>query len=328
MVAAAAASLFVATAARAEYPGHNGSLAYELFSYGDTEGGPPFTLSDAIIVGHQTIASCTNNGPNGQLQCDFGAPSFSPDGQTVVFSREVAAAGTSAAYQPTAGRLMLTAADGTNPQMLPRLTADDEQPAFLPSGSALVFTGRTAAGSNPNLYSVNTDGTGLKQLTTAGGSQPAPCANGAVAYIEKDRLYLRNRNGSTRRLTRIASWAPSCAPNSRTIAFLHAGQLYVIGSKGTQLRRVSKASGYGPGGVDSGSSAYADTFSPDGTRIAMMVGYDVLTQNGSEEALVRVGLRGHRVGSTMVIASSSFSGDSGQTDSQDVAGLAWRPSSY
>jgi Tol biopolymer transport system component len=221
---------------------------------------------------------------------------------------------------------MLVGADGGKPRLLPRLTADDEQPTFLPSGAALVFVGRTSPNAKANLYTVNTDGSDLRKLTSAGGSQPAPCTDGAIVYVNRDKLYLRERHGSSRLLTRIEATAPSCAPNSRTIAFIHAGELYVIARDGRRQRLLTRASRYGAGpGEGYGSGAYADTFSPDGKQIAMLVGYDVLSQNGSEEALVDVDLRGHRTARKLVVADSSFSGDSGQTDTETVAGFAWRP---
>jgi Tol biopolymer transport system component len=65
---------------------------------------------------------------------------------------------------------------GGNVELLKALTSDDEQSAFPPGGRTIVFTGH--ASGQTNLYEVAGDGTGLKQLTTSGGSSPAPCANG------------------------------------------------------------------------------------------------------------------------------------------------------
>ncbi len=226
---------------------------------------------------------------------------------------------------------MLLASDGSDPRLLPPLTAGDEQPAFLPSGRALVFSGRATARATPDLYSVATSGRGLRRLTTGGGTDPAPCANGSIAYIrgsgEHARLYLRIGGRSvSHRLSTLEASAPSCAPDSRTIAFIHQGELFVVSSTGRRLQLVTRASGYGPRDEpDSGSGAFADTFSPDGNQIAMLVDYNVDSANGSEEALASVNLRGRTTAPKLVIGDSSFSGDSGQADDDTSTGVSWQP---
>jgi Tol biopolymer transport system component len=57
------------------------------------------------------------------------------------------------------------------------LNAEDGDPVYLPSGQTIVFDGRTAgrpdgrtaAKATRNLYTVRTNGTGLKRLTSNGG---------------------------------------------------------------------------------------------------------------------------------------------------------------
>ena len=290
-----------AGAADAAYPGHDGEQAYDLNSYNDTEGGPPFTLVDTLQTRERTLTTCSNTDPSeATLACSYGAPSYSPDGSMLVASRT-----------PQAGHpeLMLVASDGTDPRLLPPLTADDEQPSFLPSGHALVFTGRVSAGRPTNLYSVGISGRDLRRLTSAGGADPAPCANGSIAYIrgsgEHGRLYLRAGGGALHRLSTLEASAPTCAPDSRTVAFIHQGSLYVVSSNGRNLRLVTKASGYGPKDEpDSKTGAFADTFSPDGGQIAMLVDYNVDSANGSEEALVSVNLHGRTTEPTLVIETA------------------------
>ena len=256
------------------------------------------------------------------MACSYGAPSYSPDGRTIVVSQSP---------QSGSPSLVLLASDGSSSRLLAPLTADDEQPAFLPSGRALVFTGRATAEATPNLYSVATSGHDLRRLTTAGGADPAPCANGSIAYVrgsgEHARLYLRSADGSaSHRLSTLEASGPSCSPNSRTIAFIHQGELFVVSSTGRGLRLVTKASGYGPKDEPGSSSgAFADTFSPDGSQIAMLVDYNIDSANGSEEALVSVDLHGRTTAPKLVIGDSSFSGDSGQTDDQTSTGLSWQP---
>ena len=51
--------------AHAEYPGHDGEQAYDLNSYNDTEGGPPYTLVDALQTRERTLAACRKPRPIG-----------------------------------------------------------------------------------------------------------------------------------------------------------------------------------------------------------------------------------------------------------------------
>ena len=60
-------------------------------------------------------------------------------------------------------------ARGGGARTLPPLNAEDEDPVYLPSGQTIVFDGRTAAKATRNLYTVRTNGTGLKRLTSNGG---------------------------------------------------------------------------------------------------------------------------------------------------------------
>ena len=130
--------------AHAEYPGHDGEQAYDLNSYNDTEGGQPYTLVDALQTRERTLTACRNPDPSvARLACSYGAPSYSPDGRTAVVST---------ASQTVGSRMMLLGSDGSDSRTLPRLTADDEQPAFLPSGRALVFAGRATVNAPFNLY--------------------------------------------------------------------------------------------------------------------------------------------------------------------------------
>ena len=105
-----------------------------------------------------------------------------------------------------------------------------------------------------------------------------------------------------RQLTRRGGSSPSCAPSSHQIAFVRGGTLYTIGSSGRHLHRVTK------------TPAYAPTYSPDGTELAFLTSYNVLTQNGTQVALVLVNLKGRLVEPKLVVANTSFSGDSGVQD--------------
>ena len=153
-------------------------------------------------------------------------------------------------------RIMVINADDTGETELPALTVDDAQPAFLPSG-ALVFAGRASRRKLQNLYTAAIDGTGLRQLTRSGGSQPAPCSDGSIAFIRDHDLYLWLASGRVRELARGVSW-PDCSPNNRQIVFLHKQDLYVISNVGRRMRQLTHH----------GIAVGAATFSPNGKLIA------------------------------------------------------------
>ena len=300
-----------AAPASATYKGKNGELAWESFAGTDNGGGPPGPQeTDTVETRARTLAVC--DGTSGSLPCEFGAPSYSPDGQSVVFSRLVP---TNALNdEGDQGQLEIVGSDGSDPSILPRQTADDEHSAFLPSGNSIVFDGRSAETATPNLYTVATDGGGLFQLTSNGGSDPAPCANGTIAFVRNGNIYLLHpSSGDVRQLTRRGGNSPSCAPNSHQIAFVRGVTLYTIGSSGRHLHRVTK------------TSAYAPAYSPDGTELAFLTSYNVLTENGSQAALKVVNLNGRLAEPKLVVANTSFSGDSGVQDTGYASGVGWQP---
>ena len=78
------------------------------------------------------------------------------------------------------GRLATARADGSQLATLPPLTDRDEEPYWSPDGKQLVFTG--SRGGTRNLHLVASGGTGLRQLTRAGGGSPTWSAGGKIAY--------------------------------------------------------------------------------------------------------------------------------------------------
>ncbi len=302
---------FQAAPASATYKGKNGELAWESFSSTDNGGGPPGPQeTDTVETRARTLAVC--DGTSGPLPCEFGAPSYSPDGQAAVFSRLVP---TNALNdEGDQGQLEIVGSDGSDPSILPRQTADDEHPAFLPSGgNAIVFDGRSTETATPNLYTVATDGGGLFQLTSNGGSEPAPCGNGTIAFVRNGNIYLLHpSSGAVRRLTRRGGSSPSCAPNSHQIAFVRGVTLYTIGSSGRHVHRVTK------------TSAYAPAYSPDGTELAFLTSYNVLTQNGTQSALEVVNLQGRRR-SRSSSSLTRCSAGLGVQDTGYASGVGWQP---
>jgi Tol biopolymer transport system component len=229
-----------APSALATYQGRNGTLAYQVDTNDPNSGST--VDSDISSIPSSSRANCT--GPTGnEAPCAIRRFSYSPAGTRIVAERS--------------GQLEVLDADGTNVTVQKQLTSGDTEPAFLPDGAKLVFAGMV--NGHRNLYTVNANGTGLKQLTTNGGSWPAPCGNGSIAFVNNGALYLRHANGSVRRLAKPGVLTADCAPNSRSIAYATGFHVFIVETTGGNPRRLKGADG-----------AEFPVFSPSGSRIASL----------------------------------------------------------
>ncbi len=280
LAAAATAVLTVAAPAAASYGPHSAPLLWEQQVASNAGGG---SQSAAVLDAKGTLASCDN--ANGMPLCRFGRPALSPDGRRVIVSRHPKAPTVSApALGP--GTLMQLGADGSDPRTLPRITASDTQPAFLPSGHRIVFTGRRTRTSRSQLYEANLDGSGLRQLTVRGGSWAAPCSNGEIVFQRGADLWLIPAHGH--HWTRLVHGGsePDCAPNSRRVVYItrHRSRLVLIGLNGRDPRVLPHGSGAAEES-DRPATLSSPAFSPDGRNIAYLRTYDVSQQDGSRNEL-------------------------------------------
>jgi Tol biopolymer transport system component len=103
-------------------------------------------------------------------------PQVSPDGRTIVFSREVPSE-LPFPHPDTERVIFAIDLDGGDLRQVTAVGPEggsDFKPAFYPSGEAVVFArGGGPTGEN-NLYSVRLDGTGLRQLTFGLAKEEAP----------------------------------------------------------------------------------------------------------------------------------------------------------
>lgn len=347
-IAVSVAVLVAAPCATAAFGGHNGQLVFELTGWdlsGTQFDNPPSANGEiammvpgarphALLTCSSSIdAGCEAADPSDTGDCssqpgspclDDSRPSFSPDGKQIVFSDDPCT-------RRFCRRITAINADGSGETELPALTADDAQPAFRASGD-LVFAGRAIRGGVQNLYTVAADGTGLHQLTWRGGAEPAPCANGAIAFVRRHNLYLLDIHGRLRVLAHGASW-PDCSPNSRQLVFRHDQDLYLVSTTGTGLRRLTYHH----------VAAAAPTFSPDGRLIALNTDHrpskywppentDGYCSNGvctgifANVYLQIIDLAGHERAKPVYLGNSGSDVD-GFPWATDPGGVSWQPQS-
>jgi Tol biopolymer transport system component len=217
---------------------------------------------------------------------------------------------------------LLFGADGSDPRELAQLTASDTQPAFLPGGHRIVFTGRRTLKSRSELYEVNVNGSGLRQLTFRGGSWAAPCSDGAIVFQRGTDLWLAPAHGH--HWTRIARGSqPDCAPNSRQVVYVVSGhaRLGLISVTGHHRRVLPHGSGAAeerdrPGRLSS------PAFSPDGRDIAYLRSYDVAQQDGSRNELDVCNLSG-RIRSRRDVADQSGGGLGSEAQQSITQYVGW-----
>jgi Tol biopolymer transport system component len=255
-----------AAPAFATFPGRTGVLAG---AYGQTDRAQDVTVlelfrSNGLRV--RDITSCTVDtaGRSGKTGTCPRHPAFSADGARIALGLE--------------GRLALAAADGSGLSLLPQLTGADADPAWSPDGKQLVFTGR--ASGRRNLFTVNADGSGLTQLSFAGGRQPAWSSRGQIAYVAAGRVW--RVGSSVRRRVRLARGQhPDFSPSGRSVAYDYRGAAYAVATRGGAPRRPLVARATEP------------VFAPDGRRLAFLRAAPGDRELGDSVYLAR--LRDHRV---------------------------------
>jgi Tol biopolymer transport system component len=210
-----------------------------------------------------------------RLARNGGAPAWSPDGRKIAFV--------------SGSKIYLMNADGSEHLALTKPQTAGRKLAWSPDGRRLSFLGPGGCGQFCfNLYVVNRDGSGLRNLTwklaTGGGAGTSPASDPAwspdgrkLAFVRLnaglgDPIYVVNADGSgLRNLTPKpvgAYAAPAWSPDGRRIAFVSErdgnSEVYVMNADGSGQRNLTRNPAYD-----------ADpAWSPDGRKIAFATNRD------------------------------------------------------
>jgi hypothetical protein len=270
LLVAAATAAALAAPAQATFPGRNGKVYW-------TDAYHPGGYVDADLVEFdprsriaRDVWECVSYAPDPAQACtDVTGAAASPDGSIgIVWIRNTF----TAPSPPPRGVLHRVSTDG-------RTSRDVDLPAswlFLPAGdrrtlrfvndgatlTAELYTGER--GGLPIVHRrVGVDGTPGAQVGPPEAATFDWSVDGRAAYELDGNLYILERDGTTRQLTRRGGIQPSWSPHGRWIVFSRAGYLYVIDSRGGRPRRLTTHRGEWP------------TWSPDGRKIAYIGRYRI-----------------------------------------------------
>jgi Tol biopolymer transport system component len=285
---------FPVAGAQAAFPGANGRIAFtsEEFVWPPPEPGvPPHPGVDPDLIssrietvlpsgrGRRVLGTC----PAG-ARCFDSAPAWSRSGGRLAFVSRW-----EGDPNEMPDRIALVRSDGSGLQRLPALTWGHLTPAWSPDGRWLSFASR----ATPGLYTVRSDGTGLRSIVEDAQPWSAWSMNGAIAFAANTpgatspstgiryqfpQIYTTRPDGSGRRQITRHPWygseSPDWSPRATKLAYhSHTGvgsDVFVIGADGRGRRRVT---------YRGGSEA---AWSPDGKYIAFIRDHDlyVIRSNG------------------------------------------------
>jgi Tol biopolymer transport system component len=197
---------------------------------------------------------------------DF-SPSWSPNGKRLIFARA------RGQVDPSNGECCLLNSStlhvmGAGGGSLRRVRGDlDFDPAWSPNGKLIAFLRRGAPALRNRLYVMRLDGSGARAVrgVSLGAGAPAWSPSGReIAFWRpgsagRGEIYAVRPDGSgLRKMVADADYGASWSPDGKRLVFARAFDIYVVNANGSNVRRLTRASGH---------AYYEPTWSPDGRRI-------------------------------------------------------------
>jgi Tol biopolymer transport system component len=212
---------------------------------------PSHRETDVAVVDGRRVQSLAEGGRSSQ----HGRAAWAPDGKRIV------AVGYALCLSRFCGGQLFLTGPGTGRATLvgrPRSydsRIGDDAPSWSPDGKWLVFPRfvyHGYVGVSPRLYLIHPDGSGLRRLTTAYGTNPSWSPDGHLIVFDNGRgiNIVRADGSATARITRPLTWDadPAWSPDGREIAFVRGesrdrtglSDLWVMRPDGSHLRLVVK----------------------------------------------------------------------------------------
>src|SRR4051812_26503659 len=263
-----AAALLLPAAASASFPGKNGKIAFE--------------RDNQIFLMNSDGSGAKQLTTGGAGESD---PAFSADGRFVAYAAD--------------RNIHVIGVDSKGDRTITTEGANDQSPAFSPDGRRIAFL---RASGDSDIYSVNIDGSGLKDLTadpegqetdptwSPDGSRIAYTRTGCTRGTNEGGvcIYVMNADGSGQTLITAEETYPECPDNAPGYAHRRHSEQPTWSPDGTRIAyagywNTCHSSGgggeiWGMNADGSGKHALMDdtavdrqpTWSPDGTQVAFV----------------------------------------------------------